>query len=373
MNYRFELPKNIKRIVLKLGSVSVSKATGGLDRGKFKKLLVDIINLHQSGVQVVVVCSGAINIGRPFLPTKKTEKVEIAHLQACSSIGQPILMEAFRKYLQRSEIHCAQVLLTHEDFKNRRRYLNSRNTLLKLLEHKVIPILNENDSVSFAEITLGDNDQLAAMVCEQVDGDFLLIMTEADGLYDKNPEERGAQSIPNVAYAEKMTGVKLGAKTGVGRGGMQTKLQAVKKLTTIGIPVVMASYTKKSPIMRALTENVGTFFAAKNILAKNRWKHWIFTTEKGNATISIDHGAYLAMQKNASLLPVGIIKVNGHFKRGDTVAVKYKKRVIGIGLSEYDALEIEKIIGLKRPEIVVVLGHCPSSVVIHRDNYLNKD
>jgi len=373
MKLRKELPKNLKRIVVKFGSTSVSKIEGGLDGKKFKELLNGILKLHNSGLQIVIVCSGAINIGKPFLPAKKKEGIDIEYLQACSSIGQPILMEAFRKVLNKSNVQCSQVLLTHDDFKNRRRYLNMRNTLLKLLNHKVIPILNENDTVSFEEITVGDNDQLAAMTTELIDGDLLLMLTEADGLFNKNPDEPGAQVLPTILYDTKMTGVKTNKKTGAGRGGMKTKLQAVKKLTTIGIPVIISTYKKSTPILRALSKTVGTYFSPKIIKEKNRWKHWIFTTAKAKAHISIDEGAYKAIGKNSSLLPVGIKSVAGIFKRGDSVSVKYRNKIVGIGLSEYDSNDVIKIMGKKSSEIENILGRGPSSVVIHRDNYLEKD
>ena len=253
------------------------------------------------------------------------------------------------------------------------RYLNVKNTIEVLIKNRVIPILNENDTVSFDEITVGDNDQLAAMTAQMIDADVLLMLTETDGLYDKNPKDKSAQHIPHVEFDKKFVDISLRELSASGRGGMKTKLEAVRKLTPIGIPVIIASYTASSPILRGLTENSGTFFTFNQQALKSRRKSWILTTNKTNSWIRVDNGAFLALSKEASLLPSGIMEIGGKFKRGDCIGIKHSGNIFAVGLTEYDSRDISKIIGKQSSEIQNILGHCPSMVVIHRNNLVLKE
>ncbi len=197
INIRNDLTRPPKRIVVKLGSASITSAEGGLDFTSLKKIIDNLIILKQNGIEIIVVSSGAINTGRKYLSAAATtNKNDISFLQAASAVGQPKLMAAYQQALLESGINCAQVLLTHDDLANRTRQFNTRNVILQLLKQNIIPILNENDSVSYDEITVGDNDQLAAMVAELVQADLLIILTGPDGLYDRDPAEMGAIHYP---------------------------------------------------------------------------------------------------------------------------------------------------------------------------------
>ncbi len=251
--------------------------------------------------------------------------------------------------------------------------MNTRNTLLKLLAHKIVPVLNENDTVSFEEITVGDNDQLAAMVSELIEADLLLLLTETDGLFDKDPlRDKSAKVIPFVPFNTKFDHIDLTSKTGAGRGGMQTKLLAVNKVTPLGINTIIASSQVKNPIKTALTKSSGTFFQGSLVVTKFTKKSWLMTNVRDSAVLEIDEGAKNALIKGASLLPSGVKKVSGKFKRGDIVNVKYGVNIFAIGMIEYDDFEIELIKGKKSSAIQTLLGHFYNDAIIHRDNMLLK-
>lgn len=260
LSFRKDLRRRPKRIVVKLGSSAVTFDKGGINFDKLHNILADVSYLLSYGLQVAIVSSGAIHTGRAFL---KTRKSDISTLQALSAVGQPMLMSAYHDFFAQRGYQCAQVLLTHEDFRSPVRYKNAQNTLKRLLENGVVPVLNENDTVSYSEITVGDNDQLAAMTCEMIRSDVLVILTGTDGLFDRNPDHSGAALISRVAYGEKLGHVTTDGRSRAGRGGMGTKLQAVHKVTTLGTPVIMSNYRHKSPILEALSRSCGTFFEGK--------------------------------------------------------------------------------------------------------------
>ncbi|MBI2522005.1 MAG: glutamate 5-kinase [Bdellovibrio sp.] len=372
LKLRPELHDGPKRIVVKVGSAAITAEQGRIALTCLENLVHDLAQLSKMGIEVVLVSSGAISTGRGYLEDSG-KKQDISYLQACSAIGQPLLMAAYQKEFERYGVMTAQVLLTHDDLKNRTRNLNTRNTILRLMQAGIIPILNENDSVSFEEITVGDNDQLAAMVTELIEGNVLILLTGPDGLYDQDPSVPGAKHIQSLEFQADLKEIKTITKSSVGRGGMETKLLAVRKLTTLGIPVIIATYRRKDPIMAPLCEKVGTFFYPKKLTAKNRRKAWISTIVKNNAFVIIDEGACKALSKNASLLPIGIRDIQGHFKRGDVVNIKFQTRVIAVGISEYDSKDIIQVMGKKSSEIISLLGSCPSDVIIHRDNMFLKD
>ncbi|PIR21014.1 MAG: glutamate 5-kinase [Deltaproteobacteria bacterium CG11_big_fil_rev_8_21_14_0_20_47_16] len=260
IKWRSELKKKPKRLVIKLGSSAVTRDGGGVDFDKLHNILADVSYLLNQGVQVVIVSSGAIHTGRAFL---KTRKNEISMLQALSAVGQPMLMSAYHDFFAKRGFQCAQILLTHEDFRSSLRYKNARNTLNRLLENFVVPVLNENDTVSYSEITVGDNDQLAALTCKMTQPDVLVILTGTDGLCDRDPKKKGATIIPSVKHGEKLKGVLVSGRSAMGRGGMKTKLEAIRKTTGMRIPVILSNYRHKSPVLEALTRDAGTFFEGK--------------------------------------------------------------------------------------------------------------
>jgi glutamate 5-kinase len=369
---RPELNKKIKRVVVKIGSAALADAKQGVNQTKIGQIVDDCHELQQQGIEVIIVSSGAIHIGKRIINQRAQE--EITFLQACSAVGQPLLMSSYTQAFALHQRSCAQVLLTHEDMRNRQRFLNLKNTMNHLLAASVTPILNENDSVSFSEITLGDNDQLAAMVTQMIEADCLVILSTPDGLYDQDPSEGNALKIAKISYDERFEDVNLKGKTLAGRGGMKTKLEAVRKLTPLGIPVIIATYKKDAPILAAVTSTEGgTFFEGCPEQKKNAKQRWLVAIAKTGAAIKVDEGAYEAIKKNKSLLPSGIKAVEGQFRRGDCVKIVFKRKEFAIGLSEYSATELSKICGKKSQEIESVLGFCPAKVAIHCDNLVIKE
>ncbi len=372
IKFREEIELKNKIIVIKLSSLAVTYPHGGINKAQIKQMAQDISHLtHDKKIKVILVSSGSINAGRKIM--SKVAKEDIAFLQACSAVGQPLLMRAFTEEFKKLKLNTAQVLLTHEDLKNKKRSHNIRGSISTLLKKQIIPILNENDCVSFDEITVGDNDQLSAMICETMNADLLCMLTGVDGLYNKDPREKDAIHYPVIHYNDGLKELNTVSKSSAGRGGMKTKIQAVRKLTPMGIPVIIGSYKEKSPIMRLLTQKMGSFFSADLQEQKCKRKSWILTRTRNHAVIKIDAGAAKALQSNASLLPIGVISTGGKFNRGDSVLIKYKNQIIAHGITEYSATEIERIKKLKTSELSQVLDYVPSKVVIHKDNLILKE
>ncbi len=356
-----------KRYVVKVGSLGVSSPEGGPDEAKIGALVRDLLELKRAGHEVVLVSSGAINSGRRHVPRPDEKQWSLAWQQACAAVGMPLLLEAYHRALAGSGHVLGQVLVTHEDFKARPRFLNIRNTLLTLLKNGALPVVNENDTVSTREITVGDNDQLAAMVAEAIGADLLVLLTEADGLYDRNPKDPDAVHFPVVDFREDFAGVKIAAGTSVGRGGMATKLQAVRRLTPLGQDVAIATFNAPSPVSRAISGG-GTLFKGDPREKVHHRKAWIASVSKHGCAIVVDEGAAKALRTRGSLLPVGIRKVLGEFRRGDVVMVKCQRQNIAAGIVEYDSKDVLKILGKKTAELETILGNVPSHVVIHRNN-----
>lgn len=355
------------RIVIKLGSLAVTNEEGGVSKKKISKIAADLATLLENNFEFIIVSSGAINSGKIHL--KNYNSKEISSSQAASAVGQPILMKAYQDIFENLNIKCAQVLVTHEDFKNKKRFINIRNTLNTLLDNKIIPIVNENDTVSYDEITVGDNDQLAALITEASDSNSLILLTEADGLYNKNPKDHDAIQFKMIEYHENFNSIQFAQKTNVGRGGMDTKLKAVRKLTPLGINVYLGSFHFDSPISRLLYNKEGTFFKGKPIVHKSKHKSWLLTLVKNECFVIVDEGAKNALSKNnPSLLPIGVKKVFGKFNRGEVIGIKYKNSLLAVGMSEFSSKEIDLIKGLKSSDIDLKISNAPSKVIIHRDN-----
>lgn len=376
IKFRKHLKFKNKLLVVKLSSLAVTYAKGGIHHDQIKSIIGDLVRLREDkNLQIVLVSSGSINAGKRFLGSPN--KNEISELQACSAVGQPVLMKAFQDHLDQFNIQAAQVLLTHEDLKNKQRSHNVRSSLKKLLSKGIIPIINENDTVSFDEITVGDNDQLSAMICEVLSADLLLMLTKSDGLYNMDPANKNAIHFPLISYNDNFQDIKLLTKSSAGRGGMKTKLQAVRKLTPLGINVIISSFTRENPVLSSLTRkdlsiSAGSFFPGNQQLSLAKNKSWILTRVRNHACVKVDLGAKNALLKNASLLPIGVISTSGNFKRGDSIQIKFKNLIIGFGITEYSSHEIEKIKKLKSTELHTQLDYIPSKVVIHKDNLILK-
>ena len=362
-----------KRIVIKVGSLAVTDETGGVSLPKIEAIVTELIALKSAGYAPILVSSGAINSGRSFIKRPEEKKMMISFQQASASIGQPLLMKAYIDALAAHKSYCGQILVTHEDFKERKRFLNIRNTINRLIENDILPIVNENDTVSYEEITVGDNDQLAVMISEATDAEKLILLTEADGLFNKNPKELDAIRFDEVDFKDDFSGVKFAAKTSVGRGGMDTKLKAVRKLTPLGVDVIIGTFLIENPLTRLLQKKGGTVFKGNPEKQTSRRKSWLSTVVKNEAWVVVDEGCMKALSdQNTSLLPIGIKKVHGMFKRGDVIQVKHKNKIVAVGISEFDFKEMDKIRGKKSQEISALIENAPSKVAIHKDNLLLK-
>jgi glutamate 5-kinase len=361
-----------RRIVIKVGSAVLTSSESGLDQNRIERLASDISSIMGQGRDVVLVSSGAISAGLAKLGLKKTKGMPLSLKQAAAAVGQSGLMWMYEKTFGQHGKKVAQVLLTHEDLSNRTRFLNARNTLQTLMDYGVIPIINENDTVSVDEIKFGDNDNLSGMVTHLTDADLLIILSDIDGLYTADPKiDATAELIPVVeritAEMERSAG---DAHTAMGTGGMRSKLMTAKKVGAFGAPLVILN-GKKNGVMQALFEgvDVGTLFLPKPEKQESR-KHWIAYTVCSNGRVMVDDGALEAlMNRGKSLLPGGIARVEGKFKVGDCVTcVDHSGNPFARGLVKYSSADLDRIKGLKTSQIASVLGHKDYDEVIHRDD-----
>lgn len=360
----------VKRAVVKVGS-NVLTLDNGLNLKVLAAISRQICRLIDDGVEILLVSSGAMAAGVRKLNLDRRPD-EIPKRQAVSAVGQAGLIRQYEKAFARYGRQVAQVLLTGDGLSSRLRYLNARNTLHTLLSWGVVPIINENDTVSVEEIKFGDNDNLAAMIGLLMDADILINLTDIDGLYDKDPRTfADAQLIPEVPTIRKSIEKAAGDIPGaLGTGGMLSKIRAARKVTAAGIPMIIARGNKPDIIFKLFAgETLGTFFTPKAEKLANR-KRWIGFTLKPKGTLSIDQGAVMAiMERGKSLLPSGILDVEGDFGVGAPVEFKNGNNdVLGAGLVNYSSADIRKIMGLKTSRIQQVLGHKPYDEVIHRDN-----
>jgi glutamate 5-kinase len=368
---RKDLVAGVKRIVVKIGSRVLTSKGEGLDFEVISHLVEQISNLAHAGKEVFVVSSGAVAAGIKELKLKDLPRT-IPQKQAVAAVGQSHLIWAYEWAFKQHRQRVAQVLLTHEDLRQRARYLNARNTLLTLIRLGTIPIINENDTVSVEEIKLGDNDSLSAMVADLVQADLLLILTDIEGLYTADPcidpTATFLAEIPRVTPAiEAMGGLPNHA---LARGGMFTKIQAAKKLAASGIPTIVANGFRPGIIAALLAgETLGTLFHPERRLWRGR-KRWIVTTLRPRGALFVDEGAKAAVvSKGKSLLPSGILSVDGEFEFGDLVrCCDQSGKEFGRGLVNYPGREVRLIKGLHTSKIEATLGHKYCDEVIHRDN-----
>jgi glutamate 5-kinase len=363
-----------QRIVAKFGSNVLTAGTERLDRGVMAALAAQVANLHQMGAEVIVVTSGAIAAGRYRLGGRK-ERKDMPFRQVLAAVGQSDLMQMYQELFSEHGITVAQTLLTRGDLADRQGYLNARNTLLAMLELRVVPVVNENDVVAVDEIEgakIGDNDNLSALVANLVDADLLVLLTDTGGLYTADPRrEPSAELIPRVeridARIEALAG---GTFEGPGVGGMTTKLQAARLATGGGTNMVIAAGKEPDVLVRlASGDAIGTLFPAGVSRMESR-KRWMLAGLSVKGSIVVDGGAAKVLREDRrSLLPAGISGVQGSFARGEAVAVVDDggKR-IACGIANYASEEILRIKGLRSDRIEETLGHHYGSEVVHRDN-----
>ena len=361
-----------RRVVIKVGSAVLTSSGGGLDQKRIEQLAKEIVSIMDERREVVLVSSGAIAAGLAKLGLKKTKGMPLPLKQAAAAVGQSGLMWIYEKTFGAHGKKVAQVLLTREDLSNRSRFLNARNTLHTLLEYGVIPIINENDTVAVDEIKFGDNDNLSGMVVQLTDADLLIILSDIDGLYTADPRlHPDARFIPVVekitAEMERGAGDAL---SGVGTGGMRSKIMAAKKVGAYGVPLVILN-GKKPGLLAALFDGgeSGTLFLPRLEKMDSR-KHWIAYTAASKGGIVVDDGGRDALvHKGKSLLPGGVVSVEGTFKVGDCVnCLDLRGSVFARGLTKYSSLDLDRIRGLKTSQIEPVLGHKDYDEVIHRDD-----
>jgi glutamate 5-kinase len=362
--------ETVRRIVVKIGSHVLTGEAGRLSTSVFESIVDQVIRLSETGKEIVLVSSGAIAAGRTLLaPTHPN--TTIPEKQALAAIGQTQLMGMYQNALDRYGKRAAQVLLTRDDLSHRRRYLNARNTLFKLLQFSVIPIVNENDTVMVEEIKFGDNDSLSARVTILVDADLLILLTDAPGLCAwrdaAEPEETPIPFVKEVTPELRM--LARGPSDPLGTGGMTTKIEAARIATEAGHPAVIADGRRPSVITEILAgEPIGTFFAPLKDRLTHK-KHWIAYTLRKKGELVLDDGAVQAIVKRGkSLLSSGVVEVRGRFENGDMVAcIDGKGNEWARGITNYSSQEVQRIAGKKSAEIESVLGYRIRDEIIHRD------
>ena len=364
--------KDVKRIVIKVGSSTITYGNGKRNFSRIDRLAREIADLANQGKEIILVSSGAVAVGVDRLGLAAKPKT-IPGKQAAAAVGQGVLMHTYEKIFAEYGQIVAQVLLTRMDSVDRHRYTNSRNTFLALLEHKDIPIVNENDVVAIDELKIGDNDNLSALVAGIIDADLLIILSDIDGLYTANPQnDPNAKLVPEVTDITPEIEASAGdAGSKVGTGGMFTKIQAAKMATSSGINMVIASGEEKDAISRILEgEEIGTLFVSRENRLQFR-KRWLAFGARIAGKIVVDDGCAKAVRKagGCSILPAGITDVEGEFEAGNTISVVNKNgHELARGLANYSSEELDMIKGAKTSEIENILGHKHFDEVIHRDD-----
>jgi len=359
-----------KRIIIKIGSaLLIDRDSGSLRLDWLEGIARDVTFLRQRGYQVILVSSGAIGLGRKILGLDMCRRLE--ENQAAAAVGQIELASAYRTILGRHDIPMAQILLTYGDTEQRRRYLNARNTISRLLKMNVVPVINENDSVATDEVRYGDNDRLAARVASMCGADCLFLLSDIDGFYttDPNhaPDARLIDEVREITPAiEAMAGEPV--STGFGSGGMITKIAAAKIAVASGCHMVITNGSGPEPVQRYFTGAKGTWFhASGNPLAAR--KKWIGASLDISGKLLVDSGAAAALKSGKSLLPAGITGVEGSFERGDIIhVIGPDGAVIGQGLCAYGATDTGRVIGHRSHEIEEILGYSGREEIIHRND-----
>ncbi|MFB3925985.1 MAG: glutamate 5-kinase [Syntrophales bacterium] len=367
---RKQIFSNIRKVLIKIGT-GVLTGKDGLDLSIIDQLVEEVAGLRERGIYVVVVTSGAIASGRHRMGiTRKLRSMP--EKQAAAAIGQGRLMRVYSNAFGKHGIYVAQMLLTMSDLTDRQRFINVRNTLSKLLEWGVVPIINENDTVAVDEIKFGDNDHLAAMMANIIEADLLINLTNTDGLYDRNPRE--SKKAKRIKLVREITSEIENAATAeadpVGMGGMKSKVVAARKVTACGIPYIIACGKKKGVLNEIFSgKEIGTLFLPMSDCLNSK-EYWIAFTLRSRGKLILDDGARNAIINHGkSLLPTGIVGVEGEFGVGDPVlCLDLEGKPIAKGLVNYSSEEIRKIQGLKTSKIEQVLGYKHYDEVIHRDN-----
>ena len=363
--------KNTKRCVIKIGSALLTNDGAGLNMAGIATWVEQISSLRKNGVEVVLVSSGAVAEGMCRLGlTKRPESLH--ELQAAAAVGQMGLIQSYESAFTQYDLHTAQVLLTHDDLSNRQRYLNARNTVRSLLDLGVVPIINENDTVVTDEIRFGDNDTLAALVANLIEAEYLIILTDQNGLFDKNPREYKDAKLISEASANdnSLAAMADGGAGTFGRGGMATKVSAAKLAARSGTSTLIAAGNKKNIIQRLFSsEDIGTLLYAEHNPVTAR-KQWLAGHLQIKGQLVLDDGAVKKLcESGSSLLAVGVREVHGEFSRGEIVSCMTSAgKEIARGLVNYNSSDATKIKGKSSNDIESILGYVDDAELIHRDN-----
>jgi glutamate 5-kinase len=362
--------RDIKRVVVKIGTTSLANQDCSFNRKLTESIAGQVAKLRESGKTLIIVSSGAIGIGVDELKMPSRPR-EIPLRQAAAAVGQNILMQEWMKAFNRHDIKVAQILLTYEAFSNRMTYLNLRNSISALLETGVVPIINENDPLCVHEIeaTFGDNDKLSAMVASKVEAELLILLSDIDGLYDKNPKKNDDARL--ISTIEKITPEIEsygGSPTSMkGVGGMRTKIEAAKITSLAGCHMVIANSAINDVVLKIMEgENIGTLFLAQNGKFRNRTR-WIILSRSSGKLI-VDKGAQNAIKKKRGLLPSGILEVAGIFDRGDIIEIESGDKVFAKGITDYTSSELIRIKGMHSDNIEKILGYKNYDEVVRKTN-----
>lgn len=356
------------RIVIKIGSALIAP-DGEAVSGRYLLAIADFITeWRNNGKEIILVSSGSVAAGRHALGNGN--KPTITEKQAMAAVGQMKMMANWQRFF---DFPCAQILLTHDDLRDRRRYVNIKNTIRELLANHILPIVNENDTVATAELKVGDNDNLGALVALVAEADALVICSDIDGLFDKDPKKHpDARLIPEVTKIDPaIYALAGGTSNKMATGGMLTKIQAAENATRHGIDtLIINGFKRQSFAALNKNESIGTIFKATETKTKAK-KHWLRYTLKAKGQVIIDQGAVNALkEQGASLLSSGIIAIKHHWLKGEAVDVvsQQNRQIIARGIVQYDAQDLERIKGCRSNQIAAILGYCPSDEVIHRDD-----
>ncbi|MEP7351431.1 MAG: glutamate 5-kinase [Sphingorhabdus sp.] len=361
-------PDTCPLLVVKVGSSLLVQPDGNVRRDWLDTLVADITARHSAGQRIIVVTSGAIALGARRLGFHKGGRASLADAQAAASVGQIILSGIWAELLGAQGLAAAQMLVTLDDFEDRRRYLNIAATLDRLLGAGAVPVINENDSVATEEIRFGDNDRLAARVAQAAGASGVILFSDVDGLFDRPPFQPGATLVPEVTRIDGRIRIMVaeGSSSGMGSGGMASKIDAADIATRAGIGLTITSGLGDHPLAALEGGAASTFFAPRK--GGSARKSWLGGRLTVKGRIRIDAGAAKALKAGSSLLPAGALSVEGEFKRGDVIDISADDGIaLARGLSEYDAADAARICGHRSGELEAILGTVPRSVLVHRD------
>ncbi len=362
-------PAQCPRLVLKVGSALLVERGGSVRREWLESLAGEIAAARADGQQVVIVSSGAIALGARRLGLAQGGRASLADAQAAAAVGQIALAAVWAELLGAHGLTAAQLLLTLDDLEDRRRYLNASSTLARLLEQGAVPVVNENDSVATAEIRFGDNDRLAARVAQAAGADAVVLLSDVDGLFDRDPRDPAAELVREVSGVDEAVRAMAGSASGsgMGSGGMVSKLQAAEIAGRAGIALAIVNGTHARPLSRAVELDRGTLFVSQR--RDGGRKAWLGGRLAPAGVLTVDEGCAAALAGGSSVLAAGVVAVDGDFARGDLVTVHGRKGDrLAQGLVEYSAAECRAIAGRKAGEQAELLGYAPRAAVIHRDH-----